>query len=527
MDLAPLVPRIWNRDPSVWMPPGRDSDATARAIANRLGWLDAPTAMREHVSRVNALAEAARAEHVRDVFLLGMGGSSLCAEVLRAAAHREDSDLDLHVLDTTDEQALTDAAGRMDPAHSWFLVSSKSGGTVEVVSMERFFWTRMQAAIGERAARQFIAITDPNTALQALARDRGYRDIFLNPPDIGGRFSALSLFGLVPAALVGLSIDHLLHTAADMAAGCRETGVANSGLALGTFIARECRRGRDKLTVLLPPALRTLGLWIEQLVAESTGKHRTGVLPVVDEDPQSATAYGPDRAFVSLETERDEVRADFAAIESEGHPLLRLTMRSDAIGAEFFRWEFATAVAGAALEINPFDEPNVQEAKDRTKALLAQHSQSGALADVPPDEAQSVEALRALLGSLEPPQYLGILSYLPIEAEGLEAIEEFRAVVRDRTRAATTLGIGPRYLHSTGQYHKGGPDTGAFVVITGEDATSTPVPDARYSFSVLKRAQAIGDLQALQAHARKTVRVHLTTTTARGEALRRIFTRAV
>ncbi len=526
MDLESVVPRIWSRDASVWMPGGRESEATARAIANRLGWLEAPETMREHVARVRALADAARAEQVRDVYLLGMGGSSLCAEVMRTSDRRDDRP-DLHVLDTTDEQALTTVSARVDPDRTWFLVASKSGGTIEVVSMERYFWSRMHGALGERAGRQFVAITDPGTSLQALARERGYREAFINPPDIGGRFSALSLFGLVPAAIIGIDVDHLLRTAAEMAAGCRETGVANSGFSLGSFIARECARGRDKLTVLLPPSLRMLGLWIEQLVAESTGKRGTGALPVVDEDPRAATAYGHDRAFVSLETERENVRADFAAIEGAGHPLLRLTMRADALGAEFFRWEFATAVSGAALGINPFDEPNVQEAKDRTKALLAQYVQSSALPDLPPTEVESLSGVRSLLGMLAPPQYLGILSYLPVESDTLEAIEEFRAVVRDRTRVATTLGIGPRYLHSTGQYHKGGPDTGTFLVITGEDATTTQVPGAPYSFSVLKRAQAIGDLQALQAHGRKVARVHLRETSGRAEALRQVVRSAL
>jgi glucose-6-phosphate isomerase len=483
--------------------------------------------MRQHVARVNTVADAAREAGIRDVFLLGMGGSSLCAEVMRTWHKRESDRPELHVLDTTDEQAITAAAARMEPDRTWFVVASKSGGTVEVVSMERYFWKRMHDAVGSRAAQHFIAVTDPGTSLSALAEHRGYRAIFINPPDIGGRFSALSLFGLVPAALVGMNVEHLLRTGAEMAAGCRETGVANSGLALGSFIAGQCARGRDKLTVLLPPALRMLGLWIEQLVAESTGKHGTGVLPVVDEDSQNAVAYGPDRAFVSLETEHETVGADLDTLEAGGHPVLRLTMRSDAIGAEFFRWEFATAIAGAGLGINPFDEPNVQEAKDRTKALLAQFSQTSKLADAPPSEGESARGLAELVRRLAPPQYFGILSYLPAETDTLHAIEEFRRVVRDRTRAATTLGIGPRYLHSTGQYHKGGPDTGAFLVITGEDATTTPVPDAPYSFSVLKRAQALGDLQALQAHGRRTVRVHLTETQARGERLRELFAGAL
>jgi len=521
-DLDTLVPRIWKRDPTVWMAPGRDSDTAARAIANRLGWLDAPVTMAAHLDRLAALSETARSSGVRDVYLLGMGGSSLCAEVINAA-RTESGFPSLHVLDTTDEQTLTNAAARLDPKRSWFIVASKSGGTVEVVSMERYFWAVMRAAVGNDAGRHFVAITDPGTALETLARDRGYREIFLNPPDIGGRFSALSLFGLVPAALVGLDSAHLLRTASDMAAGCHEQGVNNPGLALGAFMARECLHGRDKLTVLLPPSLRLLGLWIEQLVAESTGKHGTGVLPIVDELPQAATAYGPDRAFVSLETEREQVQADFDAIEAGGHPLLRLTLRADALGAEFFRWEFATAVAGAALGINPFDEPNVQEAKDRTRALLAQVARASALDDRPPSSDDSISALRALLAELAPPRYLGILLYAPPDAETLQAIEAFRTVVRDRTRAASTLGVGPRYLHSTGQYHKGGPDTGMFLVITADDATATPVPETPHTFSVLKRAQALGDLQALQAHGRKVVRIHLPDPQRRGDMLERVL----
>lgn len=526
-NLESIIPRIWKRDASVWMPAGRESEVTARAIANRLGWLEAPEAMRAHMPRVQALAEAARTERVSDVYLLGMGGSSLCAEVMRTWHPREQGLPELHVLDTTDEQALTSVAGRLEPRQTWFLVASKSGTTVEVTSQERYFWSLMHRALDREAGRHFVAITDPATPLESLARERGYRETFLNPRDIGGRFSALSLFGLVPAALIGMDVDKLLHTAAVMAAGCREAHPTNPGLMLGAFMAGQCRNGRDKLTVLLPPSLRRLGLWIEQLVAESTGKHGTGILPVVDEIAGEAAAYGEDRAFVTLETERERIERDGGALEQAGHPVMRLTMRSDALGAELFRWEFATAIAGAALGINPFDEPNVQEAKDRTRALLAQFSQDGTLPDAPPSEGDAIAAVRGLLQHLAPPRYLGILSYLPAESEALQAIEEFRRVVRDRARAATTLGIGPRYLHSTGQYHKGGPDTGSFLVITGEDDTQTTIPDAACTFSVLKRAQAIGDLQALQAHGRPAARVHLTDTRRRGDALRTILAAAL
>lgn len=527
-EMEALVPRIWERDVSVWIPPGGHSDAVAKAIANRLGWLDAPDAMRAHLPRVQALGDAARADGITDVYLLGMGGSSLCAEVMRTAHPHEGTGPALHVLDTTDEHALTAVASRLDPARTWFLVASKSGGTVEVTSMERYFRSLMQNALGGAAGRHFVAITDPGTALESMAKAHGYRDVFLNPPDIGGRFSALSLFGLVPAALIGIDVAHLLQTAAEMAAGCHETREStNPGLALGAFMARACLKGRNKLTVLLPPGLRMFGLWIEQLVAESTGKHGTGVLPIVDEDPQNAAPYGEDRVFVTLETEREPLGADLSAIEQAGHPLLKLSMRADALGAEFFRWEFATAVAGAALHINPFDEPNVQEAKDRTKALLAQFAQHGEVPDGEVATPDAAAALGAALRGLRPPHYLGVLLYLPVEPDTIEVVEQLRAAVRDRTSAATTLGIGPRYLHSTGQYHKGGPPTGTFLVITGEDETTTPIPEAPYSFSVLKRAQAIGDIQALQAHGRPVVRVHLETVRDRGVALQQIFAAAL
>jgi glucose-6-phosphate isomerase len=526
-DMEAIVPRIWSRDVSAWIPGGRQSDAVAKAIAHRLGWLDAPDTMRAHVPRVQALGDAARAEGVTDVYLLGMGGSSLCAEVMRTAYPPAGEGPALHVLDTTDEHALTAVAARLDAPRTWFLVASKSGGTVEVTSMERYFWALMQQALGGTAGRHFVAITDPGTVLESLAKARGYREVFLNPADIGGRFSALSLFGLVPAALIGIDVAHMLQTASEMAAGCHETREdTNPGLALGAFMARACLEGRDKLTVVLPRSLRMFGLWIEQLVAESTGKQGTGVLPIVDEDPRRATAYGQDRAFVTLETEQNSIEADLTVIEEAGHPLLKLSMRSDALGAEFFRWEFATAVAGAALRINPFDEPNVQEAKDRTKALLAQFAHRGEMPDTEAGTPDAAARLNALLQGLRPPSYLGVLLYLPVEPDTLAAVEQFRAAVRDRTSAATTLGVGPRYLHSTGQYHKGGPPTGSFLVITGEDATKTSIPEAPYSFSVLKRAQAIGDIQALQAHGRPVVRLHLDTPSDRGAALQRIFAAA-
>jgi glucose-6-phosphate isomerase len=518
-----VVPRLWDRDITAWGAAPNSTDA--RSISTRLGWLDAPAGMAAHLDRVLQIGAAGAAERVQAVYLLGMGGSSLCAEVLRSVYGVAEGHPQLFVFDTTDERTITTAAVRMDPARTWFLVASKSGGTVEVASMERLFWARVSDALGpERAGRQFIAVTDPGTALEQLARERGYRDVFLNPADIGGRFSAVSLFGLVPAALIGAPVKDFLAGALAMAEGCRQNNHANAGLELGAFIAATALDGRDKLTVVLPPTLSSLGLWIEQLVAESTGKHGTGSLPVVDEPLAHADVYGNDRAFVALATEKDAPDAALLQqIQDAGHPILRLTTRVDGLGSEFFRWEFATAVAGAGLGINPFDEPNVAEAKEKTKALLGAHAQRGALPESHPAAEGSscavysrtfkgstpAAVVRAAVDSIKPGDYVAFLSYLPPDSGAESAVSEVRSAIRSTTHAATTFGVGPRYLHSTGQYHKGGPNTAVAFVITADDETQTAVPEAGYTFSVLKRAQALGDMEALEAHGRRAVRIHV------------------
>jgi glucose-6-phosphate isomerase len=498
-----VVRRIWDRDAAVW---GPAEPAALASIRHRLGWLDAPRAMREHVDRVRSLAEEALREHVREVCLLGMGGSSLCAEVMRAVYGVAPGHPDLVVLDTTDDETLATVASRMDPEHTWFIVASKSGSTIEIVSMERYFWQLMQQAVADRAGRHFVAITDPGTSLETLSRERGYRATFLNPADIGGRFSALSLFGLVPAALIGAPVGDLIDAGAAMADGCREERRTNAGLELGAFMGAAAASGRDKLTVLLPRSLASLGLWIEQLVAESTGKRGRGLLPVVDE-PLGA-AYGRDRGFVAIETEDERLdHAALDALKEAGHPIFQIRTRHDALGAEFFRWEFATAIAGAALQLNPFDEPNVTEAKDRTKALLAGFERDRRLPD---ERTAGPSDVRALVESLRDGDYFAVLSYLPPDSSTIGVVDEVRLAIRSRGGYATTFGVGPRYLHSTGQYHKGGPDTGVFLVITADDRTTTAIPGAAYSFSTLKRAQAVGDFQALAAHGRRVARVHLT-----------------
>jgi hypothetical protein len=437
----------------------------------------------------------------------------LCAEVLRDTAATS-GPATLGVLDTTDEQAIDDAAAELTPARTLCLVASKSGTTIEVTSLERFFGSLLSRSLGDGTGSHFVAITDPGTPLVAHASERQYRHTFVNPADIGGRYSALSLFGLVPAALLGLDVRALLAGAESMARECRKEDAANPGLALGAFMAEQAQAGRDKLTVVLPASLAPLGAWIEQLIAESTGKHGRGVLPIVDEPMGEVGDYGRDRAFVLVGGASEWPRGA-QALEAAGVPVFRIDALDGGLGAEFFRWEFATAVAGAGLGINPFDEPNVREAKSRTQGLLDAFRSTGALRVDPPlkpiDGAGGclVRESRSRNGAANADnRYLAILDYLPANRQRLAALTSLRQRVRAATKMATTYGIGPRYLHSTGQYHKGGPNTGVFLLLTAPDAMTTAVPGTDYSFSVLKQAQALGDFDALVAAGREVIHVH-------------------
>ncbi|MDQ3071248.1 MAG: hypothetical protein M3R55_16150, partial [Acidobacteriota bacterium] len=352
--------RIWKRDPDVFAP-ARGNAAVTRDVLNRLGWLTTPSDMDAHVERIRTFAEAAKSEGLDRVLLLGMGGSSLCAEVLRDVGGTAPGWPDLVVLDTTDEGTIQRETARLDPARALFIAASKSGSTIEVSSLERHFRALVTAALGpEAAGRRFVAVTDPGTALEAHAREHGYREVFVNPPDIGGRFSALSLFGLVPGALLGMDLDGFLAAARDAAEGCRQNSATNPGLALGAFMAGAAAAGQDKLTLLLPPAFKAFGPWVEQLVAESTGKLGVGLIPIAGEPLFDAESYRADRAFVIVTTDEDRsLEKTGDALERAGRRVFRIRTRRAHLGAEFFRWEFATAVAGAALDINPFDEPNV------------------------------------------------------------------------------------------------------------------------------------------------------------------------
>lgn len=479
------------------------------AYAPRLGWLGAPAAMAAHVDELERFAAAVRTSGMDHVYLLGMGGSSLCAEVLKEthAASRHGARLD--VLDTTDEKTITGISASLQPRRSLFLVSSKSGSTIEATSLERHFFELMTRAVGAEAGDHFVAITDPDTSLAAQAREEHYRHVFINPPDIGGRYSALSLFGLVPGVLLGWDVRALLESGRAMAARCAQEGETSPGAALGAFMAAHAKEGRDKLTLLAPPALAAVGLWIEQLIAESTGKNGRGILPIVGEPAGDPSEYGGDRACVALIVPHDtEITGLADAIESHGHPVFRIETSGAALGGEFFRWEFATATAGVRIGVNPFDEPNVTDAKNRTKAQLEVFLEQGRLRIDPPLE-RADGILRRAHGQAGDGQPFVMLDYMPPDARRHAAASAARVRVRRRTRAATTYGVGPRYLHSTGQYHKGGPNRGTFVILTGADRTSTPIPGRSYSFSVLKQAQALGDFEALAAAGRHVIHYHV------------------
>ena len=519
-----VAERLWARDGSLWAASGK----APAEVAAWLGWLDLPVVMQGRMGELERIAREVRADGYTRAAVLGMGGSSLAPELFSrvfgdALGGSAAAGLELRILDSTHPDAVRGFREWAESARTIFCVSSKSGSTTEP--------NAFHAAMSAHApALDFIAITDPDTALADLARSQGFRAIVDGPTDVGGRYSALSVFGLLPAALHGVDLGGLLARAAAMADACRRPAVENPGLQLGAAIGEAALAGRDKLTILTSPRLASLGDWIEQLVAESTGKADRGIIPVVGEQPGDAAAYGADRQFVAIALAGEEnLESDALADELErlGHPVLRLELadRLD-IGAEFVRWEVATAAAGMLLEIDPFDQPNVQEAKDATRALLDAYRANGALPQPAPlvaevgiaaygdatalgDDPVTVDgALRALIETARPSDYLALLAYLPGDAATIEQLQRMRTLVRDRIGLATTLGIGPRFLHSTGQLHKGGPPSGIFVQLTADPRRDLPIPGWPESFGTLIAAQAAGDLAALQQRGRRVLRLH-------------------
>jgi transaldolase/glucose-6-phosphate isomerase len=479
-----LVGRIWGRDHTVWAPDPKE-------ISDRLGWLGVAEAMRARAAELRSFAEACAAEGLRAALLAGMGGSSLAPEVFAASLGIAPGMLDLVVLDTTNPDQILAAERALDLDRTLFVISSKSGTTIETDSHLRYLWDMAPDP------RRFVAVTDPGTPLEKLARERGFRAVFANPRDIGGRYSAMSYFGMVPAALIGAPLERLLDGAIEMASACRLKGPSNPGLALGSSIGEAALAGRDKLTLVLPPAISSLGAWLEQLVAESTGKRGMGVVPVDGEPLGAVRAYSTDRLFASVGGAGEK---DLDGLEEAGHPTVRLPQAGpEDLGREMFRWEFATAVVGAALGINPFDQPDVQSAKDATARALEDPSGSE------PDPGDAA----AVLDGVASPSYVAIQAYVPREAEHESRVQAARVRIRDRLRVATTVGFGPRFLHSTGQLHKGGPDGVVSIQVIEPPAEDLPIPGRALTFGRLLRAQADGDLAALRERGRRAVRVSL------------------
>jgi transaldolase/glucose-6-phosphate isomerase len=504
---------LTRRDAATW---SRQPDVQ-RLIANRLGWLTSPAVMAEALPRLEAFASSIRRDGFTDVLLLGMGGSSLAPEVLRAVLGVQPGWPRFHMLDSTDPAAVRAAA--TTPKDTLYLLSSKSGTTIEPNVLAAHFRQGLEDAGVSKWADHFVAITDAGTALAARAQAEGFRDVFINPSDIGGRYSALSFFGLVPAALMGLDVAAIVGWGLAMIAAC-EAGpgdvTTSPGAGLGLAMGTAARAGRDKLTFLLPPELEAFGLWLEQLIAESTGKNGVGIVPIAGE-PSDSPIDGGDRFFVRI--------GAGVAQAPTGAPSADIDfLEPSAIGAEFVRWEIATAVAGAILQINPFDEPNVQQAKDATRTLLDRYKTDGLLPAAAPDLMDGDVALtlstaareqlggqdpRDLLTLIGPGDYCGLLAYLGPDADLAKELRRFRLAVRDRTRAATMFGYGPRYLHSTGQLHKGGPNTGVFVLISAAPREDVSIPGEPFSFGTLEFAQALGDFASLDATCRRALHVHL------------------
>ncbi len=546
-----LAQRIWKRDASVWT----EDPSRQEAIRNRLGWLAAVETMKEQAGDLKDLADEIIGAGFKHVLLLGMGGSSLAPEVMQYTFGIGRGQPNFAMLDTTDPATIREYLREMRPTDTRYIVSSKSGTTLETFSFYKYYYGHVYKELGDKAGASFIAITDPGSPLEKLATERRFRRTFLNPPDVGGRYSALSYFGLVPAALMGIDLPRLLDDAEEMMGACGPNTPAeqNPGLWLGTVLAELHDKGRDKVTFVVSPRIEKLGCWLEQLLAESTGKasvvdgKEKGLVPIDGEPPGDPKVYGDDRVFVYLRLENDVDAALLSgpeasahpvasknevldqavdALEKAGHPVIRLHLTNVySLGGEFFRWEFATAVAGALMGIDPFDQPNVTESKENTRRLLDEYKWGCKLPEFGATSAKNgislfwngapnkhdrlEDYIRDFLDQIRPHDYIALMAYVTHSPASDKAFTASRLALRAHYHAATTLGYGPRFLHSTGQLHKGGPNEGVFIQITGANAKDLSIPGEEYSFSVLEESQAIGDVQSLESHGRRVMRLHL------------------
>jgi glucose-6-phosphate isomerase len=525
------VQRAWARDASLW---------TGTDEGQWLGWLDIVAEQLAQCALLENFAQEVRATGFRHAVVLGMGGSSLCPDVLARAFGQQSGFPHLHVLDSTDPAQVMATERGIDLANTLFIVASKSGSTLEPNVFKQYFFERVRKTVGpQEAGKRFVAITDPGSKMQQVAESDGFRKIFYGVPSIGGRYSALSSFGMVPAVVMGLDVGRFLGQTSEMVKACGVESPLedNPGVVLGTILGVAAKAGRDKMTIIASPRIVDLGTWLEQLVAESTGKDGKGIIPVDREPLGSLAVYGTDRVFVYVRfapAPDAAQEASVAALERAGQPVVRIVLNDlYDLGQEFFRWEIATAVAGAILGINPFNQPDVEASKVETRQLTTAYEQTGALpAETPLYEGQGIAlftdeknaaALRAsLLGTpslvsylrghlqrIQPGDYCALLAYLEMNEAHLCSLQVIRQLIRDHKKVATCVGFGPRFLHSTGQAYKGGPNSGVFVQITCDDAIALLVPGQHYTFGVVKAAQARGDFQVLADRQRRALRVHL------------------
>lgn len=527
-----IIRRIWEHDHTVWKPEPTE-------ITNRLGWLHSPAAMRDAIYEITSFAQQVRSEGFTHALLMGMGGSSLAPEVFRNIFGVKSGFPDLAVLDSTTPGAVLAAARMFDPEKTLFIASTKSGGTVETLSFLKYFYAAMLKKVGnDKVGKHFVAITDPGSGLEALAKDLNFRKIFLNDPDIGGRFSALSFFGLVPAGLIGIDLTLLLDRASSTIYDCKSNIGSiipkNSCALLGAFLGELARQGKDKLTFIISPPIEPLGVWIEQLIAESTGKEGVGILPVVGESIVAPENYSEDRLFIYLKLVDDKTYdAQIKALSDYGYPVFQIQLKDKYdVAGEFFRWEMATAIAGYFLNINPFDQPNVEAAKILARNMVAAYQATGRLPE--PEPSLKMENITIFadekISNLEDAistflakgirtgntnSYVAIQAFITPSAETDAALHKLRTKIQQKSRLATTVGYGPRFLHSTGQLHKGDAGNGLFIQITADNPEDTPIPDhtgnddSSMSFGVLALAQALGDRQALLEANRTVIRFHI------------------
>lgn len=517
-----FVKRLWDRDASLW----KNEEDHQKIIKNSLGWLTVADLVAENVDQILDFAEEVKKSGIQDVVLLGMGGSSLASEVFRLILPSEKGYPKLHVLDSTDPNWVYEIEKSVNLPKTLFVFSSKSGTTTEPFSFYSYFFDRVK-----QNGRQFISITDPGTFLEDLSKEKGFLKTFLNPSDIGGRFSALSYFGIVPCALSGKDVQGLLESAKNMMTACSPSIPAenNPGLELGVVLGELAKQGRDKVTLMTGKGLESFGLWIEQLVAESSGKEGKGIVPIAGEMMSDPGAYGNDRLFIFVTMKNDKKMTNLMNFQKKDHPVVLIEMEKPTdLGGELFRWEIATAVACSVIGVDAFDQPNVQEAKDLTKSVLKELSSTGNLPELPVHIKEKkisvtfsqkslrsvrnnspVEMMKKFFDQTKTGDYFGILAFLPFEDKTDKELSKFRTLLCDSKGASTLFGYGPRYLHSTGQLHKGGADNGIFIVLSAKTKKDMNVPGQSYTFGQLEMAQALGDFKALDSRGRRAVYIHL------------------